>query len=65
MAEVQKILHQVEEELIPILQQGLTASITIHCGQSQSVIEINRKLTIKRKNQSNPPSTPGWENHRS
>lgn len=47
--EVQKILRQVEEELTPIIAQGISASITIHCGHDQSVIEVNRKMTIRRK----------------
>ena len=63
LLEVQKILRQVEEELTPIIAQGLTASISIHCVETQAIIEVHRKLTIKRKTQpKEPPQT--WENNR-
>jgi hypothetical protein len=62
--DVQKILRQVEDELTPILVEGITASITIHCGATQYIIEVNRKLTTKRKSNSKPPLDSGWDTNR-
>ena len=63
LTEVQRILRQVEDELTPIIAQGLTASITIHCGETQAIIEVHRKLTIKRRSQPKiPPQT--WDGTR-
>ena len=60
--EVQEILQRVGAELTALLTTNEVGTITLHCGASQTVIEVNRKLDpVKRQAKPKTPARRDWQ----
>lgn len=60
--EVQDILMRVGDELNAFWQSNQVGTIILHCGASQTVIEVNRKLDpVKREAKPKTAMRRGWE----
>jgi hypothetical protein len=42
--EVERILSQVRSELLKMIDANEIGQLTVHCGTSNIVVEVNRKL---------------------
>lgn len=59
--EVQRVLEQLQSELLRMVEANEIGTLTVHCGATNLVVEINRKLDpVQRERKAKVPARANW-----
>lgn len=60
--EIERVLQQVQAELLRMVDANEIGTLTVHCGANQLVVEVNRKLDpVKRVGKLRTPTPSNWK----